>query len=368
MARTLITGIPANSVAARTQNTLNTEGVVESVEDIVELISPYETPFYSQIEKGPVNDAIHYWQEDELAVPVRTGRVQGWEPQAQTDWQTSTPGMKSNYVQLFTRTARVAGSARAVDLYGRGDELDFQVMKRGRELRRDIEATLLGAQAAVPPTAGTDSNAVMPHLPNGTGAVMNGAPLLINTACQSVGATGTWTGQAGGDATGVRLVKNVNGTNRALTEVIFLAAQKLTYDEGGMPTQAIMSAYHASVMANFAYIDPTTGSGLNGGVRIRQLANDTEIVNVVDMYKSPYGTLAVLIDRFVQGAVSGDTANEGVILMVDPDMWKIGTLREMQSMPLAKTGDNDKALVLAECTLIHRNTKAGAAIHDLNTA
>jgi hypothetical protein len=365
MARTLITGVPASSVAARTQQTVNTEGVVESVEDIIELISPYETPFFSQIEKGGVNDAIHYWQEDELAAPKRTGTIQGWEPVAAAAWETSTPGMKSNYVQLFLRTARVAGTMRRVQTYGRGDELDYQIMKRGRELRRDVEATMLGAQVAVPPLAATGANAAFPQDPTGgQAAVMDGAPNLIHTSCQSVGTGGTWTGEAGGNASGVRLSVNANGANRALNESIFLNAQKLTYNAGGNPTQAIMSAYHASVVANFAYVDPTAATGN----RIRQIKDDTQIINVVDLYKSPYGTVAVVIDRFIQGALADDTQHEGIILLVDPEMWKIGVLRPMQSEKLAKTGDNDKAMLTAEYTLIHKNTKAGACIRDLNTA
>jgi hypothetical protein len=375
MARAIITGVggvPQSSVASRTNNAYNTEGVVESVEDIIELISPYETPFYSQIEKGDVKDRLHYWQEDVLEPAVRNNAViAGWEPVTAASWNTSTPGMKSNFVQTFLKTARVTGQMRAVDTYGRGDELDYQIMKRGRELKRDIESSLLADSTGVVGGGGTGANAAFPQDVTGaTAATLTGAFRLINTGNLPIGATSAagagsvFAGQAGGDATGAQLSVTTPGTNRPFTEIILLAAQKAVYDAGGTPTQAIMSAFHAQIMANFAYIDPTTSSGLNAGTRVRQIASDNAITNVVDMYKSPYGTIAVVIDRFVQGNLPTET--KGFVLLADPDFWKLGVLRPMQSEMLAKTGDNDKAMLIADYTLIHKNTSASGAIRDLN--
>lgn len=375
MARTVISSTGnTGTVTGRSNTASNTEGIVESIEDIVSLITPDETPFWSGIEKVDAKDIVHYWQEETLDAPVRTGKQQGWEPSTASgaDWQASTPAMKLNHCQLFIRTARVSGTGRAVQYYGRGDELDHQTMLRGMEIRRDIEATCLGNQSH---TAGTTTGvaAGWPHEPTGAAGVMAGAPYLIAAGTVSgtdpnrlsgnhnVGATGDVTGTAGSSA-GLTVT---SGTNRALTELMVLATQRAVTDQGGRPNVLLCSPYHATVIANFAYIDPTGTSNVTG--RQREMDGDT-LSHVVEVYRSPHGTLSVVQDRFVQGYVAGDTANEGLVYLLEMDKWAFARLRDIQVERLAKSGDNEKALVLAEGTLIHRNTRASGIIRDLNTA
>ena len=48
------------------------------------------------------------------------------------------------------------------------------------------------------------------------------------------------------------------------------------------------------------------------------------------------------------------------------DYWALATLRPMQTMDLAKTGDAEKAIILTEVTLEARNEAASAVIADLS--
>jgi len=369
MARTIIASSPGATLTARSNTPVNTEGVVESVEDVVSLISPYETPFYSMMRKVPANDVVHYWQADDLAAASRTNaKPYGYEPAAANgaDFDSSTPAMLQNWTQLQTKTARVSGSMRGVRTYGRGDELDYQIMKRGRELRRDAEATFLadrngGAGTSTAPGAG------FPFAPGGTAPLMTSASYLIRSTCHNYGATGNVTGTAG---SAVAPITVTNGTNRALTETILLAAQKAAYDQGGQPNTILCSPYHSQVIANFAYVDPSSASA--SAARVREImdngAGKQELVNVVDIYRSPYGTMAVLQDRFIYGTGGGAEDNEGIVLLLEVDRWHVAQLREMQTEPLAKTGDNTSALVLVEHTLVHEHTGSSACIRDLLTA
>lgn len=366
MARTIINASPTSTFTARTYVATNMEGVVESVEDVVSLISPYETPFYSSLRKESAKDILHYWLEDDLAAAVRTNaKPQGYEPTAASgaSFDGGQPGMKVNACQIFTKTARVSGTGRAVQAYGRGDELDYQKMKRGRELRRDIEASLLGNVGATAPAAGApDSGFPYAQTGSGTAGVLASAGHLIASGNQSVGGgAGAVTGTAGSIASPIVVTA---GTARDLTETLVLAAQKLAYDQGGNPGVALVSPFHAQRFSNFAYIDPTSGSATTQ--RIRELAGDSQSVinNVVDVYKSPYGTLAVVQDRFQYGYLSGETY--GSVLLLEMDRWHLAQLREMQSIDLAKTGDNSSALMLAELTLVHEHSKSSAIIRDLN--
>lgn len=373
MARTMIynPSAPQPSVTGNTQTTVTTEGVVESVEDVVSLISPYDTPFYSALRKVQANEVIHYWQEDVLATPSRTNaQIQGVEPTGGTWYNTSSPGMKANYVQLFMKTARVSGTARSAKFYGRGDELDYQKMKRGREIRVDIEAAMLGDNSPVAPAAGAAATG-FPFGPSGAGAaagVMASASYLIHTAATD-GNTTTGAGAVHTPTSGVAGAINAplvfgTVTSAALTEAGVLACQRQVFNNGGNPNMLLCSPYQASIIANFAYIDPT-GNFASASSRTREVTGG-EIVNYVDVYRSPFGTLSVVIDRFVMGALAADADNTSIVFLLETDKWHIAQLREMQSIELAKTGDNDKAMLISECTLVHENTRSSGQLRAVD--
>jgi hypothetical protein len=50
------------------------------------------------------------------------------------------------------------------------------------------------------------------------------------------------------------------------------------------------------------------------------------------------------------------------------DYWALATLRPIQKIDLAKTGDSDKKELLVEYTLVARNTDASGKVADLRTS
>lgn len=103
MARTIISATPGASNTGKSQNTYDVEGARESVQDLVGLISPYETPCFSNFRKADATDKVVYWQEDDLAAPAANAQIEGFEP---STYNTGTPGMKTNYTQIFSKTVR----------------------------------------------------------------------------------------------------------------------------------------------------------------------------------------------------------------------------------------------------------------------
>jgi hypothetical protein len=59
-----------------------------------------------------------------------------------------------NYTQLMDKVVQVSSSQRAANNAGRGDELSYQVMKRSKELKRDMESRSPATTPASPATAG----------------------------------------------------------------------------------------------------------------------------------------------------------------------------------------------------------------------
>ena len=53
------------------------------------------------------------------------------------------------------------------------------------------------------------------------------------------------------------------------------------------------------------------------------------------------------------------------IYVLDTEMFSVGMLRPMQTVDLAKTGDAEKRMILAEYGLIVKNEAASGAVYDL---
>lgn len=333
MARTIITATPGSSNTGKSSNTYDVEGARESVEDLVGLIAPYDTPCYSNFRKTEARDKVVYWQEDDLAAPAANRQVEGFEP---ATYNTSTPGMKTNYTQIFGKTVRVTGSSGAVDYYGRASEEDYQILKRGREIRRDIEYAFLQDTAAA---AGTLSD-----YNTGTARALASASRLIDAGNAFFG--------AGGSAT------TDTGTDRDLTETLVLTAQQQCYTAGGNPNWLLVSPFHSTEVANFAYVS---------NQQIRDRGNETRLVNMVELYISPFGELSVVLDRFIRGANSGESAN-GAAFVLETDRWFIPQLRPIGVEPLAKVGDSERMLMTAELSLGVEHSKSSAVIRDLTVS
>jgi hypothetical protein len=56
------------------------------------------------------------------------------------------------------------------------------------------------------------------------------------------------------------------------------------------------------------------------------------------------------------------------LCIIDTDYWAVAYLRPWQQSALAKIGDSDQRMVLAEYTLESRNEAASAKVSDLSTS
>lgn len=283
-------------------------GKKEDVEDIIYDISPTDTPFLSSIGTGKANNTIHQWQQDKLDSPAANAAVEG--AVAGTAAATDTT-IKTANTQIFKKVVEVSGSAQAIGLYGRADELARLVAKKGKEIKRDIEFAMVGAGQAG--TAGTGSVARQ-----------------LTSAQNQIAAS----------------VTNTNATNRTLTETIVLDVMQKVFVAGGMPNQLQVTPSHSLIVAGFA-----ASSG-----RQRDFSTGKKIVNAVDLYVSPFGEVSVVPNRFLQ-------ANSALVL--DTEYWKRAVLRPMQTINLAKDGDSEKRMMITELTLVCENDEASGLANFL---
>ena len=134
------------ALPASTFVTYQAVGNREDLSDMIYRIDPTDTPFMSAAEKEKATAVNHEWQTQALA-PASSANAQLEGDDATTTATTPTVRL-GNLCQISYKVARVSGTQQAVDHAGRDNELAYQEMLKGLELKRDIETILVGTNQA----------------------------------------------------------------------------------------------------------------------------------------------------------------------------------------------------------------------------
>jgi len=317
-------------------NTVTTYSAIGNREDLANIIydiSPMDTPFLSQAAKSRASAVYHEWQTDALEAAGANRKIEGDDATAATFVATTRVG---NYCQISSKTISVSGTQRAVNPAGRADELSYQLAKRGREIKRDMEYALTRNQAS---SAG------------GTGTARSLASLeswlATNKTSVGTGTAQTTPGFSSGTVA-APTDSTVQGTftRAALNDVI----QKC-WTEGGDPKIIMTGPFNktiASGFSNIATLYKNVAPGQQG-----------EILAGADLYVSDFGQHQIVPNRFQR---------DRTVLVLDMEYLGVATLRDMETMPLAKTGDADRTQLLTEFTLVVKNEKASGKVTDCTTS
>lgn len=313
------------------------DAINEDLEQVLFNVDPTDTPLYSTGRKKKVSNIRHEWLTEELRAAVTTNAViEGDEATLNT---SAAPTRVSNICQILDETVVITGSNRAVDHAGYSDVLAHQLVKKGRELKRDIESTLWANQASV---LGDDS----------TARKLGGLPtwLTSNTIRAASGADGGYA-----STTSLTVAATDDTSNlRTFTETLLIDATQECFINGGDPSVMYMHPYQKRAFinsTNFPGVAELRSNVSQGGQKNVRVGN-------VEVYEGPFGRLEVKMDRFMRSRE---------VFLVDPEYVSVGTLRPMSTWELAKTGDSEKRQMLTELTLIVENQKAHAVIADLST-
>lgn len=302
-------------------------GIREDLTDVIYDISPVETPFLSSVAHVDATNTTHEWQTHSLAAAANNAAIEG-DDAPQTAGSSTT--RLTNFTQISTKDARVSGTGRAVNTAGRADELDFQVLNRSQELKRDIETALLSNKAKV---AGNDT------LARELAGI--GSWIKTNTSRASDG-----TDPTAADGTDARN----DGTQRAFSEAQLKEVLREAWDAGGNPDCLMVGGFNRQKASAFA-----------GNSTSMQKAEDDVLHATFSVYESDFGEIKIVPDRFQR---SRDA------LVLELDKWAVAYLpgRNMVQFDIAKTGDSDARQILCEYTLESRNEAASGIVADLTTS
>lgn len=309
------------AVVANTFTTYAAIGQREDLSDVIDIISPTDTPFYSMLKKSKCTARFFEWQTDALAAAANNAQLEGDDV---TTFVAVTPTTRwGNYTQISTKNFVISDTEEVVDKAGRKSEIAHQTKKKLAELKRDAETALV---------QNTTQNA--------------GA---LGTARQTRGLAG-WITQGSVGATGAFPVPSTNtapvdGTDRAFSELLVKAAMQTAYEAGGAPKTLLVRPSDKVIASTFA----------GNATRFEQ-ADSGELNAAYDVYVTDFGRLKIVPDRFLDAAA----------YLIDPEHVSFKTLRSVERKPLAKTGDAEKMLITWEYGLQMDNKDAHAQIRDLS--
>lgn len=311
------------TIVANTFTTYAAIGQREDLSDVIDLISPTDTPIQSALRKSKASARKFEWQTDSLAAAANNAQLEGDD----VTFTAITPTVRwDNYCQIGFKTFVISETEEIVDKAGRKSEVAYQTMNKLKELKRDKEYALIR---------------------NGTYNAGN-----TTTARQTRGLAGWITQGSVGAGVGAFPVPSTNtaavaGTGRALTEPLVLSAMQAAYTAGGAPTMLSVRPADKVIVSGF--------SGNNTVLR-REDADSNRLHQSFDFYVTDFGTLKVVANRFQDAAA----------YLLDLEHVSLKTLRAASRQPLAKTGDAAKLMVVEEWGLQMDNNMAHAQIRDLN--
>jgi hypothetical protein len=230
------------------------------------------------------------------------------------------------------KVVAISSTTQAVKSAGGQTKMSYQLLKKSKELKRDMEKRLSNAKPAVPlgdVIPGKSSGMVAFIRTNGSRGV-GGAAATLSAA-----------------TSGYVSVAPVNGTLRTFTEALIKDAIQDAWSEGGEPTMALMSGPLKQTASTFAGIAQQRREAGNKAVTI---------IGAADVYVSDFGDISFTPSRFTTGRD---------VSIIDTSLWSVRYLQRFNTDDMGKTGHADRKLLAVEFTLKCANELGNANIADV---
>lgn len=314
---------------AQAFTTYGAQGNREDLSNAIYNIDPFDTPIMSMARRRNAKARTFDWQSEHLPdVDENNAQVEGFE----LERTASQPTVRLNNVtQISKRDATVSGSQEASDAAGKGSEMAHQMAMKSKVLKSDIEKIMSGRQARVD---GNDSGPTARK----TEAICHWIARAVDKASVAAAAVVGYT------ATGLPAVSTdafaaVGAGNQvAMSEILVGNAMQQSYNLGGNPTNLVVPPAIKRTVSTFHGRDST-----------QVIVGRTEVVATVDVIATDFGRIKVLPSRWLPS----DAA-----LLLDPAYLALAYFRNFRQYPLAKIGDAETRMILAEWGVEMRNPLA----------
>lgn len=314
----------------------------EDLADVISNISPTETPFTSNVGKSTSSALLKEWSIDSLAAAADNAHIDGDEFSGDAITDANKVG---NYHQISKKELVVSRRANKVNKAGQKSALAYQLAKKGKELKRDVELAALKRKATVAGNSTTASESA-------------GVPAWIRTNVE-LGATGAAPTLSGTNSGTVNSAGTV-GTARALSEATLMDCIRNCYEQGGNPDMIMVSPEMKQRMSTFLFSSNSRvatqyqdqGKSPRGGATV---------IGAVDVYVTDFGVVDIVPNRF---SPSGATASE--VFVLESDKWCLSYLDSYKTETIAKIGDAERRHILVDWTVESKNEAASGVVCAIN--
>lgn len=322
------------AIITNTLLSFDEDAIREELSDIIYNIDPDDTPFVSMIGRESVENAKFDWQTDNLAASdTANDHLEGDD--IDTFPALTPPSRVANHAQISRKLLVLSDRLDSLDIAGQRRAISYELSKKGRELRLDLEAIALmnrggraGGSAQTPQTAALGSW-VRTNTDFGTGGVDPSAP--ATDSAPSAGRT--------------------DGTQRAFTETLLKNVLQSTFDNGAKPSVLMVGSHNRQVASDFPGIVSRTFDVSRPQPAVA--------IAAIDVYVGNFGTLKIVPNREQRARDAW---------LVDPEFAQIAFLRSFRTTELAKTGDATKRMLLVDWGLKVKNEAAFGLVADLTTS
>ena len=315
-------------------STYAAKGNREDLSNSIYNIDPFDTPILSMSRRRNAKNRTFDWQTENLpTVDPNNAQLEGFELVR----SVSTPTARlTNVCQISKRDATVTGSQEASDAAGKGSEMGHQMAMASKVLKSDIESIMSSRQARDDGTETTTARKTeaiahwLGRAKDKLGAVA-GAVVGV-TAGLPVLATDAFAAVAG-------------ASQVALTEQMIGDAMQKAYTNGASPDALIVPPGIKRTVSTFE------GRGIS-----QVMVGKTEVVATVDIIATDFGRIKAMPSRWMPTDV-------GFIL--DADFLATAFFRNFRSYPIAKIGDAETRMILAEWGVEMRNPLAHVLLNGI---
>ena len=298
----------------------------EELSDVLTILAPEETPVLSSASKKKSGATFTEWTVDALSAPSTAGVTEGADVTAFTD-KFAGRARLGNYVQKFRRDFMVSDLQDAVESVGPAKIAQAEA-KAIRELKRDVEATLIGTQdRSIEDGAGT---------------------------AYGLRGLGDWIDSAGPSdvpadfRTPSDSIYDIS-TSGAFSEAALNGLISSIYRETGNSNNLMLVADTGlrRTIADFARLGGASGDSVRS---VNYDGNKAEIKLSVELYQSDHGMVSIVNmnpDTAPATLAGGTSFNDGYL--INPEYYGVHELIPMGSTRLPNLGGGERGF--CDCTL-----------------
>jgi hypothetical protein len=321
------------------QGGLINEDVMQKIWEIDNIPLPLTMRIGSDSHDNPYAE----WTTEELAAPSTANKVIDGADTTGDDTKEGT--REGNQSQMSVKQVKISTRAQSVNTIGYANALTHQVSQRQKELRRDVEAQMLTAQASVKMT-------------DAAAGVSGGlAAWITDETAQANGTT------EGGFDIATSLVDARTGYNTlplAITEEDVRAVSTLVYEAGGESSVLMSTVSVCNAFSQYLFTSSARVAALQSDVN--QSKSAVTATGAVNVFVADNATLELVGNR-LQQPEAGDAVSA---FLLDTSMLRLSFLKGYQVQPLAKTGTADERLMCVDYTLKVLNSKAQGLIANVD--